>query len=512
MRKKSRNKDKGFTLIEIIVSLMIASIAMVIATTLILNSMGYFNKTAVSDNDKQVLDSIKDYVQNELMYASDVTVQANYPTIQDATGETLDTGWHYLYVKGNQLYRDNNCETDFTKAVPVYGDDFYSNGRKLFIYARTFSDYRIDFKLYLTERNGEETDLVTSNPKISNQVYKTSTTIELLNVKGGNINLSQTDLNSLTSSDENNGIKVFYKKDDLTISKPLEDLDTNGTVADELNCDPDKENVKSWAEQLRENNGKFKKGDFVKYGDVIYRATKDSTNTVTPNESNNYMWKRIYSPQWDQYSVYDKNDIVIYNNAYYICITAVSDGNNNSNPTNDDENWKKATDEEVEEAKKKHAEADYCGEEETGGKWTVGEEHLRCEQGEKIVDFEKLNASNSNPKTYVAGTFVRYNGVLYRAIKTTTNTAIPPTGSDWKVITIDWSSASGYMRNDVVRFNGSYYRMIYYAGYIDPSPHNPVIMLNNYWIGPYTLAELDEFLTENEDEQPRCTVRDGTGN
>lgn len=125
MKKINHN---GFTLVEITVSLLIASIGMMIATTLILNSMGYFDKTVATDLDKQALDGVKDYVQNELIYASSVVISDEYPS--DKTSSSYGK-WHWLYVKDGELYRDNNYDVE-AKSIPVYNTDFlYKNTIKI---------------------------------------------------------------------------------------------------------------------------------------------------------------------------------------------------------------------------------------------------------------------------------------------------------------------------------------------------------------------------------------------
>lgn len=303
-------KNKGFTLIEIIVSLMIASIGMLIATTLILNSMGYFNKTAVSDNDKQVLDSIRDYVHNELIYASNVKIQTEYPKKEDGT---LDSEWHYLFVKDHQLYRDSNCEADFTKAVPVYGSDFYTNGRKLFVEARGFNNYRIDFKFYLTDRNGTESDFDSSYE------YKTSTTVEMLNMKeyvsnkGGQGLFAQAKLESL-SDETDKKLKVFYKKGELELTTSSggddeEDFERDGTVKDEILCV--KGNKEDNAYDLYKT---YKAGDYVYYNGVWYKSLWDSNTAANPEAS--WLWKPL-KYEFVKNKNYEKGDIVFYEGKFY---------------------------------------------------------------------------------------------------------------------------------------------------------------------------------------------------
>lgn len=70
---------KGMTLIEVIVVLLLSSILMVIAGGLLLNSMGYFNRTAQSNYEKQAVDAISSYVRGQLVYASEVQIATQKP-------------------------------------------------------------------------------------------------------------------------------------------------------------------------------------------------------------------------------------------------------------------------------------------------------------------------------------------------------------------------------------------------------------------------------------------------
>ena len=72
MIKKVNNK--GMTLVEIVVVLLIASIIMTITGGILVNSLGYFDKTTQNSLDKQTVDGVLDFISSEITYATDVRI------------------------------------------------------------------------------------------------------------------------------------------------------------------------------------------------------------------------------------------------------------------------------------------------------------------------------------------------------------------------------------------------------------------------------------------------------
>ena len=56
-----RKNNKGMTLVEIVIVLLIASIAMTITGGILVNSLGYFDDSTKVSIDKQSVDGILDY-------------------------------------------------------------------------------------------------------------------------------------------------------------------------------------------------------------------------------------------------------------------------------------------------------------------------------------------------------------------------------------------------------------------------------------------------------------------
>lgn len=144
--------NKGMTLVEIVIVLVIASLTMVITGGILVNSLGYFDTSTKTSLDKQATDGIMDYISDEITYATEVRVSNTKPD---------DRSWHVIHVKEDKLYRDSK---------QVFNDDYYVNKRKLKIVVRGFKQngYRLD--MTVSFQKGEDKD-----------VYKTSKTYELVN-------------------------------------------------------------------------------------------------------------------------------------------------------------------------------------------------------------------------------------------------------------------------------------------------------------------------------------------
>lgn len=486
-----RNKQ-GFTLIEIIVSIMIASIGMVIATTLILNSMGYFDKTAAADYDKQALDSVKNYVQDELMYASDVKLLNKFPDTENKKEE-----WYWLYVKDDVLYRGNSVEindiqnavntgTIYNKDVPVYNNDFY-NKRKLQIDATTYESYRVDFKFRLVDK--------------SQTVYKTSTTIHLLNFQNNEVAEPFTKKSESLINDGANTYKVYYKKGEVYDYKQVSQ---DGTVEDDILCKTEENTEKNaWSAEKT-----YAPGTFIEYpqnSNKWYMSIKTSRRNENPSLNTNGSWKNV-NKVWTENSSYMKNDVVEYpqdSNKYYQCQKKLYHDSTKIIEITNTEYWKPIESSAIPEHKCPVF---------TSGNWTVGEEDKRC-VGDKYKKEKWVDYTVAGQINYPIGTFVEMpDGSVYRAIQDTNNVYTPGsngTSSIWKKIDVNWDASTNYYTKDIVFYNGdNLYHQVIWNGWvgIGNSPTN-----STYWSKGYTLEEINELMEENENLRPTCDLS-GTAN
>lgn len=300
--KHIRNK-KGMTLVEIIVVLLIMSILLVIMGSLILNAFSYFNKTTDQDIYKRSLDSISEYVRNELLYASDVRVQEEKPD---------DEEWHTLYIVDGKLYKNDE---------QVYSDGFY-NQNDLIIKIRGFEKYRLDLNYSFIDSDNKN-------------VYSNSDTLELLNLKIKIENNEDFDpfSNFSTKTNISEQIKIFYQKA-ITI-KEEEEPENPDDVFTSTKC-----------LNAYNNRGRYKRGASYKTGDMVYYddgfggywyifVMSDQMN-VSGTPLHNLWWKKV-SDQYDSRSAYTKGDIIFYTltKSYYL-LTSNKLVNNWPIPPNDE--------------------------------------------------------------------------------------------------------------------------------------------------------------------------------
>lgn len=305
---KRRMNNKGMTLVEIVIVLLIASIAMTITGGILINSLGYFQDTTELSTDKTTGDGVLDFIKSEIQYSTKVSVQKDIPSNDD---------WHCLYVQNDQLYKDS--DPVFTKTNTKKGD-YYGN-RKLEIKTNCFNNgYRMDMEIYLNTGSGTNKETK----------YKVTHTFEFLNLKKDkNSGSTTTTVWNTDKGTLSTDYKLWYIKDASAITPDTDDgkkddTDTDstgdGTVADIINnIDPS-----NYVGVYETKTGGFlyEPGEIVWYdGDWWERVVK--WNNEAPGED--FSWKRLnknYTANFlegenKKYSSYEKGDIVIYNGYYY---------------------------------------------------------------------------------------------------------------------------------------------------------------------------------------------------
>lgn len=445
---KKRLDNKGMTLIEVIVVLLISSVIVLIAGGILLNSMGYFNKTADTDLDKLAMDGVMSYVREELVYATDVRILENKPDESD--------DWHWLSLDENNL---------LMKDDKIVYDASYYNHKTLRLSAKRYNnDYRIDLQFtFMNHKNV--------------QTYQRRFTLELINMKnydnvGGSSSTVGSDLTKILP----NGYKIFYKQGALKVqddpdSPDVPDVpdtdDGSGTVADEINC-------KNYAN----DKGDYKYlenyhiGDFVRWpagSDNWYRATHEMSPCPWPPGSDGILWWKKIDKEYNNQSQYYFGDIIIYNNLYYQIIRDPGDAGIMSAPDAGSHYWSEGFSS-IDELKKAHQINPTCT---LGGQveepeiytGTVADE-IYCRNNDNNKGW--YNPLNTNQ--YKAGDFVQYSVnyttgkqiFWFRLVKgQASGTAPGTTQGVWKRITKEWDNYSVYHLGDVVYHEetGSYYKV-----------------------------------------------------
>lgn len=413
--KLLKNK-KGMTLIEIMVVLLIMSILLVIMGSLILNSFKYFNETTTQDLSKRSLDSISDYIREELLYASDVRVQEEKPNEEE---------WNILHVKDGKLYKNEE---------QVFSDIFYDKN-ELYINVRGFENYRLDIKYTYKDSDGK-------------QVYSTNDTLELLNLKMKIENESNFDPFSNISNATviNDKVKIYYQK---TIKEIEEQPDEPEDVFSSTQC------LNGY-----NNRGLYKAGDNFKTGDMVYHndvyggywyifVYNDQVNVAgTPLQ--NLWWKRV-SDKYSVYSAYHKDDIIYYlkNNTYYLLNKDLINRWSSVYPDSDEGKvfFKKLADDGT--VKSRIACSEIPDDQETVA---------------NKLDYDNLNSIQEfvSGKSYQEGEFVKITydgGYIEYYLKVLESTGKNPPNSNpssgWQRLTKDWDENSTYKKGDVVLYRRS---------------------------------------------------------
>lgn len=331
-----KNNNKGMTLVEIVIVLLIASIAMTITGGILVNSLGYFDTSTKNSLDKQTADGILDYINGEIRYASMVTV-TDTPKEKPGTQE----GWHCLYVakhgKGEDEIDNQNVDTlvlykDGTEVFPV---DYYSK-RNLDIQIRGFtaSERRLDMLVSLKDKQNKE-------------VYKTTNTYELLNL---NMKSEDSTMTTFWGSVATEYETLFYEKKDAsetesTNNKVLwyikdasfesKDNNSNGDNNDNGNTDSTGDGtVKDIIQNIDSSNYiglycpdigyHYNYRDIVWYDGYFWQKTANENDQKAPGTQGGSSWKCLRS-DYLKTSSYDTGDIVIYKKFYYRCIKGQND-------------------------------------------------------------------------------------------------------------------------------------------------------------------------------------------
>lgn len=325
-----KTNKKGFTLVEIIVSIAVGSIVLMIAGAIILSSSQFLSTTTEMDLDKRCVDSIVDFVRGEIEYSTETRlVQKN----SSKAPEVGKDGWHSFYVKDKVLYRDD---------VQVFQDEFYSYKEfRLAVKGHFENESRIDLYYELYNTKGEK-------------AYSTRDTVMLLNVKVSDEMKSEglftQEKQQLTGAID--GYALYYRK--TSMSLPSGDGESGndnskvktGTVADQIDFKTMENNRGLWTAGAKDYM--LIKNDFVFHNGywwmLVYHSagTKPGSVYTKPGES---LWWKCIDSQFHNNSAYEVGDVIMYNNIYYKCINSnVNKGSIMNTPDIDTSTWEKVVD------------------------------------------------------------------------------------------------------------------------------------------------------------------------
>lgn len=461
---------KGFTLIEIMVTLIISSIVMLIAGTIILNSFGYFNKTEKADVDKLAVDKIAELVRDELVYASKVVVADERPDEHD---------WNAFSINADGYLLKTVYEGTKSTDIVLYNEEFY-NHSTLELKARCYNnDYRMDLSFAFLDNDLE-------------QKYKTEHTLELINMK------STTTLTDSDSSDKHSELltitgtrRIYYQKGGNDFRNDIPTLDGSGTVADEIKCKNKVNDKGAWV-----SGTSYVQGDFVYILDkstgekIWYRLTIAGISTSNSPETT-WEWKKI-NMNHDNKSRYMKGDIIIFNKLYYqaindtefdpTVITVWSSGYKTIDELKASKGYiipQYSTCENGCKIVLKTVEDEICEMSPVVSEPGFSNAEKPADNTNNIGDFQSNYdkfIGKEPQRWYYNGDFVSLDGHYYRYVSDVSDTRsgieVKP-GTEYggiKRIDMNWTMYSAYETDDVIKYNNVYYRA---KKYIRSSRTNP---------------------------------------
>lgn len=369
--------EKGFTLIEIIVSTAIGVVVLGLVLSIILTSFDTFGTFSTKKLKKEALDSIIDYVRDEVQNSTDVVISKTPPKLS-----TSNSGnWKWLAVANGRLYYGSyTYDKDKSKGTGtgrMYTNDSYyntkdshdrdaSNTTLTMNYAKKTSDSTSESKT-----STDKVRIVTFYYMLSNnsEQYKKNDAIEFSNVHevDGSSSLNSGDIHTLPDVEKKDAVslannysnevtsftnsnssimRVYYQKDTGNTSssgdnnKPSENVNLTHTIADKINeitannnrgyfvrtadnfQDSQDENFYQNPESQNSYNiplaNTYRPGDFVYYKGNWWLCMKDVGNPSWngPSDSGNANWQCLDGNIHTQ-NTYNYGDIGKYNGHYY---------------------------------------------------------------------------------------------------------------------------------------------------------------------------------------------------
>ena len=432
-----KKNNKGMTLVEIVIVLLIASIAMTITGGILVNSLGYFDDNTKTSIDKQTGDGILSFIDDEIKYSTKITVAKDKPDEKD---------WHSIYVNSNgniqMLYRDGN---------EVFSEDYYSK-RNLSIKIRgfTLNEHRLDMTIILNDKNDKK-------------VYSTANTFELINLNMENSSDSSDLYNNISKSNTlvNDDNKIWYLKETAIYdNKGDNNTNTDGsniTVANQIHCIETDNNRGDFV-----SSRSYKQGEFVYSDGYWWQLVHCDLNWLytKPGEDGTRWWKRI-DRVYTYKSAYTVGDVVYYepNGNYYQCLKTIS--GTGATATSDDKSpseyngqnsgyWKR-----IGPKNTVTVDSHVCITVNRNENYTTLRDELDKKTDlDSVPKYETTNSYNVGAWVYTDDR----NGVkkYYRKVLNGTGGPGSSSSSGWQLLSFDWDQNSTYMPNDIVYYQDKY--------------------------------------------------------
>lgn len=274
-----RENNKGSTLIEIVVTLLIVASFLIFIGVFFLNGGKYFQRAQMQNEDKLIGDSIVDLIENTVKFAGKIEIVA-----EDETAKYSNI----ISLKDNKLELENENITEDN----IYSNSFYGD-RKLSYIVSNINNTSIEIKI----------NIINSKDEI---VY---TTMEVINFP--NVSLAGNTIEMLQESITNP--KISYEESKINIDEDSNGDYIPGTTVKVNSTWPD-------FEEFYDNNGypkgvSFTKGETIKYDGKYY--------LIAQNINALYIGWDDPTPEnalklgWYDYVLIDISDGIVYDYSDY---------------------------------------------------------------------------------------------------------------------------------------------------------------------------------------------------
>lgn len=172
--KVPRNK-KGFTLVEVIVSLLVVSIILAFATSFFFVGEKLFSNSTKGNTRKMVGDNVLNFVSDRLKYSSKLEIRNN-SSMTDAKYSN-----NILWLNSNKKLCFKTSGTDLGD---IFGDSFY-NQNSISVTVQVLPNYNLKVEVKVLDIDNKEVYSTSSVIKLMN-MDNTKTTVEIVGSSAGN--------------------------------------------------------------------------------------------------------------------------------------------------------------------------------------------------------------------------------------------------------------------------------------------------------------------------------------
>ncbi|WP_373140606.1 prepilin-type N-terminal cleavage/methylation domain-containing protein [Beduini massiliensis] len=454
---KRKLGHKGFTLVEIVVVLLIVSIVMALAGSIILSSFDLFGDSAQEDVSKRALDEISRYVNGELEYASDIRIAPTKPE---------GDNWWYLDIVDGTLVQNDDAG-NVMKEYKVFSSAFYYGNQLEMRLSDFVNSDQFDIQ-YSFIKNEKEEYKVQNTLRFSNLTLRSEKESDYLPFDGLNV--------SYALSSQN--VRIYYIRKAVQTVVDEKPLKATGTVADQIAFLNNYNNTQLWIE-----NFLYRRGDMVFYNGYWWYCMVEYSSTTQPPDQQNSTWKKI-DAYFDTKSGYQRGDIIIFEENYYRCKVDIIQTGYNPIPTDPNSgHWellKDTADKTIEEILKGTVYTNsyqikvQTVRNELDGATNIKEyQKGQSYQKEEIV---KIYANGYDGDDDLADYYICISG----------STKEDPQNSDkyeWKHLQIRFDDLSGYEKEDVVYYysGGAFYIKAQQKIKDKTDPKNDIYNAQQYW-------------------------------